>query len=30
MSMGITPVTSNEADFRGFDGLVIENWVNDH
>lgn len=27
LSMGVTLVTNNEADFRGFDGLAIENWV---
>lgn len=30
LSMGVTLVTNNEADFRGFDGLAIENWVNNH
>ncbi|NDA21598.1 MAG: VapC toxin family PIN domain ribonuclease, partial [Betaproteobacteria bacterium] len=23
-------VTNNEADFRGFAGLHVENWVNNH
>lgn len=27
LSLGVTLVTNNEADFRGFDGLAIENWV---
>ena len=27
LSMGVTLVTNNETDFRGFDGLAIENWV---
>ena len=27
MSLGATLVTSNEADFRGFGGLTVENWV---
>jgi predicted nucleic acid-binding protein len=27
MSLGATLVTNNEADFRGFSGLVVENWV---
>jgi tRNA(fMet)-specific endonuclease VapC len=30
LSMGVTLVTNNEADFRGYDGLVVENWVNGH
>jgi predicted nucleic acid-binding protein len=25
--MGVTLVTNNEADFVGFNGLKIENWV---
>lgn len=29
LSLGVTLVTNNEADFRGFAGLVIENWIND-
>ena len=27
MSLGATLVTNNETDFRGFNGLVVENWV---
>lgn len=27
MSLGATLVTTNEADFRGFGGLTVENWV---
>ena len=30
LSLGITLVTNNEADFRGFSGLVVENWINNH
>jgi tRNA(fMet)-specific endonuclease VapC len=30
LSLGATLVTNNEADFRGFAGLTIENWVNNH
>lgn len=30
LSLGVTLVTNNEADFRGFSGLRIENWVNTH
>jgi tRNA(fMet)-specific endonuclease VapC len=30
LSLGVTLVTNNEADFRGFAGLVIENWINNH
>jgi hypothetical protein len=26
----VTLVTNNEADFREFAGLTIENWVNNH
>lgn len=29
LSLGVTLVTNNEADFRGFGGLAIENWVGD-
>jgi tRNA(fMet)-specific endonuclease VapC len=29
-SLGVTLVTNNEADFRGFAGLVVENWINKH
>jgi tRNA(fMet)-specific endonuclease VapC len=27
LALEVTLVTNNEADFRGFDGLVVENWV---
>ena len=27
LSLGATLVTNNEADFRGFGGLTVENWV---
>ncbi|OYU31468.1 MAG: VapC toxin family PIN domain ribonuclease [Comamonadaceae bacterium PBBC2] len=30
LSLGVTLVTNNEADFRGFHGLIVENWVNSH
>ena len=30
LSMGVTLVTNHEADFRGYDGLIVENWVNGH
>ncbi|MEY4978606.1 MAG: hypothetical protein RLZZ352_876 [Pseudomonadota bacterium] len=30
LSLGVTLVTNNEADFRGFAGLVVDNWVNSH
>jgi tRNA(fMet)-specific endonuclease VapC len=30
LSLGVTLVTNNEADFREFKGLRIENWVNAH
>ncbi len=30
LSMGVTLVTNNETDFRGFDGLAIENWADNH
>lgn len=30
LSLGVTLVTNNEADFHGFAGLVVENWVNNH
>ena len=26
LALGVTLVTNNEADFRGFGGLAIENW----
>ena len=29
-SLGVTLVTNNEADFLGFAGLTVENWVNNH
>lgn len=28
LSLGVTLVTNNEADFHGFAGLVVENWIN--
>ncbi len=30
LSLGVTLVTNNEADFLGFVGLTVENWVNNH
>ncbi len=30
LSLGVTLVTNNEADFRGFIGLDVENWINNH
>lgn len=30
LSLGVTLVTNNEADFRGFTGLALENWVTSH
>lgn len=30
ISLGVTLVTNNEADFRGFPGLAVENWINAH
>ena len=30
VSLGVTLVTNNEADFRGFQGLKVENWVAEH
>ena len=30
LSLAVTLVTNNEADFRGFPGLLVENWVNNH
>ncbi len=30
LSLGVTLVTNNEADFRGFSGLIVENWINKH
>ena len=29
LALGVTLVTNNEADFRSFDGLTVENWVAD-
>ena len=30
VAVGVTLVTNNEADFRGFEGLKVENWVAEH
>lgn len=30
MALNVALVTNNEADFRGFAGLTVENWVNNH
>ena len=30
VSLGVTLVTNNEADFVNFPGLVVENWVKNH
>ena len=30
LALGVTLVTNNELDFRGYAGLRIENWVNPH
>jgi tRNA(fMet)-specific endonuclease VapC len=30
LALGVTLVTNNEADFRGYAGLSVENWVNNH
>ena len=30
VSWGMALVTSNEADFVNYSGLVVENWVNSH
>jgi tRNA(fMet)-specific endonuclease VapC len=30
LALGVTLVTNNEADFRNFAGLVVENWVGNH
>ena len=30
LSLEVALVTNNEADFRGFPGLVVENWINAH
>ncbi|HAN55996.1 MAG TPA: VapC toxin family PIN domain ribonuclease, partial [Betaproteobacteria bacterium] len=26
-SLGLTLVTNNEADFRDYPGLLVENWI---
>lgn len=28
LSLDVTLVTNNDADFNGFTGLIVENWVN--
>lgn len=30
IALGVTLVTNNEADFGGYAGLKVENWVNSH
>ena len=30
LSLAVTLVTNNEADFRSVPGLAVENWVNNH
>ncbi|MDD5478653.1 type II toxin-antitoxin system VapC family toxin [Rhodoferax sp.] len=30
LSLGVTLVTNNEADFAAYPGLAVENWVNRH
>jgi len=30
LSLGVMLVTNNEANFRGFSGLIVENWINKH
>jgi predicted nucleic acid-binding protein len=30
VALGVTLVTNNEADFRTYPGLKIENWVAGH
>ena len=30
LSLAVTLVTNNEADFRSVPGLAVENWVNSH
>jgi tRNA(fMet)-specific endonuclease VapC len=30
VALGVTLVTNNEADFRGFQGLQVENWLGEH
>lgn len=28
ISLGVTLVTNNEADFKDYSGLIVENWIN--
>lgn len=30
LSLGVTLVTNNHADFKAYSGLNVENWVNSH
>lgn len=30
LALGVTLVTNNEADFRSYSGLVVDNWVGGH
>ena len=30
LALNVTLVTNNESDFLYFDGLLVENWVNNH
>ena len=30
LSLGVTLVTNNEADFKNFAGLSVDNWVSNH
>lgn len=30
LSLGVTLVTNNQADFKSYTGLNVENWVNSH
>ena len=30
LALGVTLVTNNEADFQGYAGLPVDNWVNSH
>jgi tRNA(fMet)-specific endonuclease VapC len=30
LSLGVTLVTNNEADFKNFAGLSIDNWISNH
>ena len=30
MSLGVTLVTNNEADFLNYPNLIVENWVSNH